>query len=143
MKKIPRSKQDLVSAIGIYILESKIEIEEAGGKAIEMPEEALLLPIATIRNGYKWLKSIVDNELALVNSIRKLLSPELWDRYLRWGDFEDHRETKLLHDAHQELKKSTSLKNRPDLFKKGKMSAEIKKIKKRIQKTAANAASTS
>ena len=54
-------------------------------------------------------------------AIRKLLKEETWDRYERWGGFDEHREVILLNERFAVLKKAMAMSRRPDIFKKTKV----------------------
>jgi hypothetical protein len=84
------------------------------------------LPATFIREGYYWLKEVYNNEYAAVMKIRKLLPEDMWARREAWGD-EEFQETVLLKERLVRLRKAWVSRDRPDFYKKGKRSGEIKK----------------
>jgi len=96
---------------------------------LSLHEDAHDLPADMIREGYKWLFEIFTNEYAAVATVRRLLSEEQWDRYLKWGGFEDHQECVLMREKMIPFRAALVSRNRPNLFKKGVVNVELKNRK--------------
>lgn len=132
MKRVVRSKQDMVGVMSVRIIEMRTELTKAG-----VPMTALLIPdgwehvsAVTVRDAHKWLIGVYCNQWSYVMEIRDLVHADLWKKYETWGDFEDLREVKMLAVAHKELRKVYN-NGRPSFFKKTVIGKEIRaKIKK-------------
>jgi len=99
--------------------------------ALAAPSRAEELKVGFIRSGYKWLYDIVYPAFKEVMEIWKLLPREQWERYKRWGEFNEHRESRLLDERLLRLRKIVRAKTRPDFFKRGKINAQIKALDKK------------
>ncbi len=132
MKQAIRSKQDMISAIGIFLTEMETECVGAGLKPNQMslPEGCLFLDMNDVRDGFKWVKAIYIDEFEEIVQVRRLLTPNLWTRYEEWDDFQDLREMQMLTDARERLRKIINSNDRPAFFKKGKICAKIKKLQR-------------
>lgn len=132
MKTVIRSKQDMISVMGIRITEMRTEMTESGVPitALRIPDGWEHVSAVLVRDAHKWVLGIHVNQWAYVMEIRDLLHADLWQRYITWGGFEDIREVKMLAAAHKELRK-VSNNGRPDFFKKTLIS---KLIRKKINK---------
>ena len=97
-------------------------------RSVFIHEDSAILPADIVREGYQWLLAIHQGPFQKVIDIWKLCPEEVWDRYFLFGDFEDHREMKLLRGALIHLKKS--MYRRPVLFTKSKATKLIRKAKK-------------
>ena len=93
---------------------------------LSLPEEASDLPIDMIREGRNWLEDIFNEEYKAVRKVKDLLSDEQWARYKLWGSFEETQEMILLREKRIPFRKILVGRNRPDLFKKGKVNEGIK-----------------
>jgi len=133
-----RSKRDMISSICIYLTDMQEEILAAGMKhdVIEIPDGWPILPITTIREAYKWLRQIYTHNFKdEIYKVRELLPKMLWKRYEDWGDFTDHREVKMLQEVQTRFRGLLISKDRPIFFKKGKIRAEIKRLRKKKTRT--------
>lgn len=115
----------LVTEMSPLFLEAKIQEDY-----LSFPEESLRFDSSIISEAYKWINKIYSKEYKNVLGIWTLLSPDMWQRYRLWEDFGDHRETTLLNEALQKLRRAVINKNRPDLFKKYKLKVFINQLKK-------------
>jgi hypothetical protein len=93
-------------------------------------EEAEELDKSLIHESFNWIEQIYNNEYRAAKAIKSLLSDELWERYRSWNDFGDHRETILLTEALQKLRKTVMVAKRPDLFKKTIVRNLVQKMRK-------------
>lgn len=93
-------------------------------KKIFIHPQAAELPADVVRAGYQWLIAVYQEAFHKVWKIWKLCEPEVWDRYFKFGGFEDHAEVKLLRASLLHLKKAMHV--RPVLFLKGKSSKMLK-----------------
>lgn len=120
MKKI-----ELISAMSSMLFQMKPMILKSGfAKTIELGgdhDDLEEVHMDHVREGYKWLLAIYEDKYKAVMKIRKLLPEETWDRYERWGDFDEHREVVLLRERLAVLKKAMAMSKRPDIFKKTKV----------------------
>jgi len=83
-----------------------------------------------IKEGHDWLKEVYGNQYKDVDKVWKLLPEALWKRYEVWGDFEEHREAKMLTAALCELRKAIICIGRPAFFKKSIINKRLdKKVK--------------
>lgn len=107
MKKTPRSKQDMVSAMGVYIIEMRTELTRAGipPEALQIPDGWEHVPITIIREAYYWILQVYQLQFNDCQSVRQLLSGQLWEKYENWGGFDDLREMIMLRKTHKNLKK--------------------------------------
>ncbi len=144
MKRVIRSKQDMVSVMGVRITEMRNELTVAG-----VPTTALLIPdgwehvsAVIVRDAHKWLIDVYTEQWAYVIEIRDLLHADLWKRYETWGGFEDVREVKMLAVAHKQLRKVYN-NGRPDFFKKTVVSKIIRQKTKKTKAKGNNATSGS
>ena len=97
-------------------------------KKVFLHEQAAELPADVVREGYQWLIAIHQEAYHKVWKTWKLCPEDVWDRYFKFGGFEDHDEVKMLRAALLHLKKAMHV--RPVLFLKGKSSKILKRKKK-------------
>jgi len=121
MKKIDR-----IQAMKAWLLEMKPMILKSGfAQAITLgsndDEELEKVHNDHVLEGYNWIKAVHETEYKYVMEIRKLLPEETWDRYERWGGFDEHREVVLLKERLAVFKKAMSMKNRPNILKRTKV----------------------
>ena len=83
------------------------------------------LPYAMIKEGYNWLIRVYTHEYLAVLKVRELCKPEIWERMLLLGGFEEHREMKMLRGAQKLFRATCVSRKRPDLFKRGVVRATI------------------
>ena len=117
-----------------HLLKSKVP--EKYTRLFYTQEDLEKLPVTIIRDAYNWLEKILGAEWREYSCIRRLLPEMAWEMYEAMGDFEDHREVKLLRLAQKNLRSIFISRERPTLFKKGKVVDELKKqIRKDKSKT--------
>jgi hypothetical protein len=132
-----KSKKEMVEDMRITItaMSEIFEWADIDG-ALCVPKESENLRVDFLRKGYKWLYNIVYPAFQDAIDIWKLQPREMWERYKRWGEFNEHRESKLLSERLLRLRKIVRAKSRPDFFKRGKINAAIKNLhKKRTRKS--------
>lgn len=127
-------KKELIIKIGIEIQAMRSIFEEMKIKQTMFDhvfdvEAAETTHLDVIREAYNWVHDVFTNEYAKVLSVRKLLSEELWERYKKWGGFEEHRESKMLNEALAALRKKLIMKFKPVYLIKGGFYAESRKHK--------------
>ena len=93
-------------------------------------EDMNLMPYAMISKARVWLRKIWAKELVAYDRAWVLCKNEVWQRMFTYGGFDDHAEMKLLVAAGVELRRALGSKDRPDLFKKGKLRDEIRRLSK-------------
>lgn len=116
---------DLLTAEGVAIKPDHLTI----------PENAEKLRADFLRPGFHWLYEIHDNEYDAVIQIKKLLKPEIWQRYKEWGGFDEHREMILLRERLSDLRKRLVSRDRPDFFKKTVIAKALKRAEKKNKKS--------
>jgi hypothetical protein len=127
-----KSKLEMVEDMRITITAMSELFDWAGiSGALEIPIESENLKADFIRLGYKWLYKTINPLYQHALEIWKLLPRDLWIRYKAWGEFEEHRESRLLNERLLKLRKAVRSKSRPDFFKRGKINAAIKKLHKK------------
>ena len=120
MKAVIRSKQDMVSFIGIYLTEMRPWMYKSGVSktALTITDSWEMLPMSWIREAWHWIDRIRLNELKDINKIRSLLPELLWDKYENWGGHEDLREMCMMKEVLKAFKKEVISNGRPQFFKK-------------------------
>ena len=93
---------------------------------LTIPNDAYQYRADFIRPAYVWLCARYDVEYSDVQRIKKMQPAAIWERYKKWGGFEEHREVLLLNDALILLRSSLVSRTRPDFFKKSKRNAKHK-----------------
>jgi len=127
-----KTKVELIEDMRITLTEMSEIFEWADIEgALAVPERSDELKIDFIRKGFKWLYDIVYPAFKHAMEIWKLLPREQWERYKRWGEFSEHRESRLLEERLLRLRKIVRAKSRPDFFKRGKFNAQIKALDKK------------
>lgn len=118
-------KVEMISAMAVMLFQMKPMILKSGfAKTVELggsQEDLAEVHMDHVREGYKWLLTVYETEYKSVMEIRKLLPEETWDRYERWGGFDEHREVVLLKERLAVLKKAMTMSKRPNIFKKTKV----------------------
>lgn len=140
MKAVIRSKQDMVSAMGIYLAEMRPWMDKAGVSqtALTITAKWEMLPMSWIREAWHWIDRIRVNELRDIGKVRSLLSEDLWDKYENWGGYEDLREMCMLTKVLKAFKKEVITNGRPQFFKKTAIE-RFRKAKIRQEKAKAKA----
>lgn len=115
------TKQELIERMESMI--SSWNIESCGVKTDKylIPEEWAQLPMAMVRQAYKWIKATHENEAAEVRKIYTLTTPARWESYELYDGLEHYPEGRLLITARVNLRKHLNNITRPDIFKKGKV----------------------
>jgi hypothetical protein len=135
-----KSREEMVQLISMMESEMIPILKEAKIKDnhLSLIEETAKLPREMITEGYKWLEAIYENEFAAVKTVKRLLPDILWERYRAWEGFDEHQEVKLLREKMIPFRAVIVSRNRPNLFKKGKVNAALKKLhsKKRRKSSA-------
>ena len=90
-------------------------------------DELEILHATFIRDGFKWIQKIYQEEFLKFNNVWKLVPPEQWARYKMMPDMDDLREVIMLKEATFALRTKLVSRDRPDFFKKGKLNGQIKK----------------
>lgn len=85
-----------------------------------LPDVSKQLPAEMISEARLWCRGVFSDEFSKYMAVKKLLTDELWARYEKWGEFEEHREVVLLKAAAKILKTKLTSPHRPAFFKKGK-----------------------
>lgn len=125
MSKFSSEIMDLLKKEGVQIKDDHLRI----------PEDANILRADFIREGYNWLVEQYAGPYSQVKEVKNLLSEEIWDRYQKWGGFEEHRECVMLREALVELRKALVSRERPDFFKKTIIGKKLNAAtKKRVSK---------
>lgn len=135
-----RSKNDLIEAMNMITAELELPLKVIG-LDFKVPESCELLPMDWVRDGYKWLQSIYDNQVLKWKRIRKSVSEEQWARYENWGDMDDFQEAISMKERNVDLRRALVSRLRPTMFMKTKVDKELKRIKhgnKRQHKKTAN-----
>lgn len=101
---------------------------------LKIPPDSRLLPDRFILDGYTWLLLLEEEEYEKARKIRALLPESTWDTYYSWGDFNTVNEMVLWRKASRELRDVVVSRNRPDFFKRVRVEAKIRKVKKEIKK---------
>lgn len=140
MKEVIRSKQDMVSAMGIYLAEMRPWMDKAGvaQTALTITARWEILPMSWIREAWHWIGSIRLRELAKIGKVRSLLPEELWDKYENWGGFDDCQEMIMMVNSLKDLKRVVISNDRPNFFKKTRVKG-VCKTKIREEKAKAKA----
>jgi hypothetical protein len=139
------SKQFMLDEIARMVAEMQLALTHINAPENHMllPEEAIKAPVENIREGYKWLVCVFEMRHRRWTTVRGLLVEEQWARYYLWGGFDNHREMIMLKEASLHLRQAVISRARPDLFKKSKLSAILKKQAKAKEKAAkANSSKT-
>ncbi|MEK0324969.1 MAG: hypothetical protein QQN63_04630 [Nitrosopumilus sp.] len=120
MKAVIRSKQDMVSVMGIYLAEMRPWMDKSGVSqlALNITTDWEMLPMSWIREAWHWIDRIRINELRDINKVRSLLPEILWDKYENWGGHEDLREMCMMKKVLDAFKKEVISNGRPQFFKK-------------------------
>jgi len=127
-----KSKKELVEDMRITITEMSELFEWADIEgALSCPVDCEELKIDFIRKGYKWLYENVVPSFKFALEIWKLQPKEQWVRYKQWGEFSEHRESRMLAERLLRMRKIVRAKARPDFFKRGKINAAIKRLHKK------------
>ncbi|MEK0324498.1 MAG: hypothetical protein QQN63_02245 [Nitrosopumilus sp.] len=132
MKTNIRSKQDMVSVCSILLTELRPWMDKAGIKqtALTITSDWEHLPMNMVREGWNWLKVVHNINLAEITKVRSLLNEDLWEKYENWGGFDDLREVQMMNEALIRLKKKVTNNDRPDFFKKTRVTKIIRKKNK-------------
>ena len=122
------SKEYMLNSMALHIEEMTDALKYAKIKEghLAISEKALQLPVTMIREACHWIENLFQCEFHGYKKVRKLCTEEIWERYLSWEDFADHREVVLLRKAIFLLRKAVVSRQRPDFFKKGKVDAALK-----------------
>ncbi len=117
---MPRSKASLITDMIGYQCVLVVVIKDAHLKegCLDLHKDVADLPHTVLKQGHDWLRDLVRINYTAIMNIRSLLPAEIWERYEKWEDFEDHREVKLLKQAYEVFRKKVNHKDRPILFKK-------------------------
>lgn len=132
-------KDDMIKGIDYTLIEMADILEESGIKFEDItpydrhPDDWDKITLELIKPGHKWILGIKDGIYRDVLKIYELLSKETWERYKKWEVFSETREMILLQEVLIKFKKAFTSRKRPDLFKKGKFDAAIKKREKQIE----------
>jgi len=127
------TKLEMVEKMRITIVEMS-EILNRANVELDVPSRSEELKTEYISDGYKWIYQIIVPKFLDVMEIWKLLPKELWERYDKWGVFEEHREVVLLEERMVTFKKYLKDKQRPDFFKRSKINAKIKALDKKASR---------
>lgn len=123
LEDMHKRANDIMAAL----LKEKAKVRE---NQLDIPEDAgEIFKIDFIRPAYAWLKEVHEHEFQAYREIKLLLPEEIWERYEKWGGFEEHRECVLLKDATIQLRKRICSRERPDFFKKSKRSQAKARLK--------------
>lgn len=98
---------------------------------LSIPENASILRADFIRPAYHWMVEVYEVEYNDVQEIKRLLKPEIWQRYKAWGGFDEHREMVLLKARLSDLRQRLVSRDRPDFFKKTKIAKGLKRAQKK------------
>jgi hypothetical protein len=126
-----KSKHDMLTQMRLMCtsltkFHEQLKIKE---DTFELPKLELLEPLHVnfIREGFKWIQKIYQEEFLKFNNVWKLVPPEQWARYRYMPDVDDLREVVMLKEATHKLRTKLVSRDRPDFFKKGKLNGEVKK----------------
>jgi len=122
-----KNKVDEINAMASDMSEELIAIKVKSDQLI-LPEEAHSFPKDMIKEGHEWLTKIYQNQFAAVRTVRNLLTKDQWNRYTLWGSFSETQEMKLLKEKQIPFRKVVISRERPQIFKKGVQSEQIKSI---------------
>lgn len=124
------SKADMLNEMSQMVDSMKPHLERHKiPSRLEIPEHATELPVEVIRLAYYWLKEIIENEFKHYYLIWREQSEEHWNTYMLWDDFDEFTEVILLRRAANDLRKVVCSIGRPDMFKRTKVNALLKKVK--------------
>jgi hypothetical protein len=115
----------LTSKIKTLFLEAGI-----GENYFTFPDDAKHFDGKVLEEALKWTKELFIKEYKDVQTIKSLLTEEMWTRYMAWEDFSDHREVVLLNEALKKLRKKVVNGQRPDLFKRERVKVFLNRLKK-------------
>lgn len=130
-----RSKKEYIERISEIVSEYSETLKRADLE-LYLPNCLSEVSGDLLHDAYMWLKDHVRIPLESYAQIRRLCSEDVWRFYETMGDCDDLAEVKLLTRARIDLKKVIVDRNRPILFKKGKMNEWFKKLEKRNEKHA-------
>jgi len=119
------NRDSLVSSILAFTVKMKTILEEAKIKMsyVALPEETGNIPMAYLKEGLAWLKSIHDNEFQACLETKALIPDEQWAIY-QFMDMEGSREMIDLKKNFRDLRKKIINKERPAVFRRKKFNAK-------------------
>jgi hypothetical protein len=96
---------------------------------LEVPIDSDIYKMPFVQEGHHWVTEIYNKEYVEVLRIKKMQPEAVWQRYKRWGVFDEHREVILLRKAINVLRTAVVARSRPDFFKKSKRQNKANKTK--------------
>ena len=122
-----RSKVEMLTSINRHNILMQHIMKLAGIKDnyLYVHPSAIEFSATFLREAVNWIEKIYLEEFYSVMKIRKLLPEATWNMYEIMGDFDDHREVKLLSYYLNLFRKALRTPAKPNFFKKGAATREF------------------